>query len=122
MTSQHGYVWFLPHWLSDNYSWMNFEGTNHHSACSRQEMMEAIKGHFSLSSAVYGAPDSVTVSNITVKHWKKLYMDRLKATVITNFFTFILFFVHSFCGFEIAPILPFHSFMNSYMSLFLTKK
>lgn len=74
MTAKHGYVWFLPAWLSKLWNDPN-NMPKVNVSCTENELQTVINGHFSLSHAPYANDDLVlTRENRTVAEWKrKLY-------------------------------------------------
>ncbi|KAF2904495.1 hypothetical protein ILUMI_01678, partial [Ignelater luminosus] len=80
MTAKQGYVWFLPLWL--NTTWYNttyFNVYAHEKVnCTLENMIEAINGYFSLTSAFFAPNDSVMQENITVGEWRQNYMSEIR--------------------------------------------
>ncbi|KAB0792760.1 hypothetical protein PPYR_14719 [Photinus pyralis] len=78
MTARQGYVWFLPLWL--NISWYDTDYfntlSNEKVNCTTENMIEAINGYFSLTSAYFAPDDQIMQENKTVGQWKTEYKAR----------------------------------------------
>ncbi|KAF5297767.1 hypothetical protein FQR65_LT09941 [Abscondita terminalis] len=81
MTSKQGYVWFLPLWL--NTTWYNTTYFNQVSKekvnCTTENMIEAINGYFSMTSAFFAPDNQIMPENKTVGEWRKEYEKRAKS-------------------------------------------
>ncbi|ETN62085.1 venus kinase receptor [Anopheles darlingi] len=77
MTSENGYIWFLPMWLTNlwNQTVLPSNGGNSSSrSCTLEEYRHAMNGHFSLSHAPFADDNSrLEVDGSTVSSWKKKY-------------------------------------------------
>lgn len=76
MTAKHGYVWFLPNWLS--MKTIDEAVNSSISSCTKEQLREAINGHFSLQHAPYAQDDVVMQENKTVAEWKVAYKNECK--------------------------------------------
>ncbi|XP_018019867.1 atrial natriuretic peptide receptor 1 [Hyalella azteca] len=74
MTAREGYVWFLPQWYSRDWYEMPVENADGSlPECTREQMLEALEGHMSLSYRYFADPDQVMQWNATVKEWQEAY-------------------------------------------------
>ncbi|XP_039951750.1 uncharacterized protein LOC120768986 [Bactrocera tryoni] len=64
MTAYDGYVWFLPSWISKD--WSTLAG-NHN--CTKEQLNKAIEGHFSIMHTPFGDLNDTMQENITVREW-----------------------------------------------------
>lgn len=71
MSARHGYVWFLPVWLTKN--WLNVTTTGRNVSCSDEQLIEVINGHFSLSHAPFASDTSIMQEKKTVHEWRSEY-------------------------------------------------
>lgn len=72
MTSEHGFVWFLPVYVSTKVE----EGIQEiNDTCSESEMRGALDLHFALSYSSFGNDSDVIEGNQTIEDWKKSYLD-----------------------------------------------
>lgn len=72
MTAAHGYVWFLPMWLNPSFTHVNLN-SNLTVDCTKEEIIEALNGHFSLSHSPFADNTSLMQENITVSDWRNNY-------------------------------------------------
>ena len=84
MTAEHGYVWFLPAWFTEQW----WDTDKHNAAfpaekvpCTSAEMLSAVQGHFVLTTAYLGEENSEIVGNCTVRNWLEAYIEHLQALV-----------------------------------------
>ena len=84
MTAEHGYVWFLPAWFTEQW----WDTDKHNAAfpmekvpCTSAEMLSAVQGHFVLTTAFLGEENSQIVGNCTVRNWLEAYLEHLQALV-----------------------------------------
>jgi len=84
MTADHGYVWFLPAWFTEQW-WdtdkHNAAFPNEKVPCSTAQMLSAVQGHFVLTTAFLGEENSHIVGNCTVRYWLEAYLEHLQALV-----------------------------------------
>lgn len=72
MTSEHGFVWFLPVYVSIKVE----EGLQEiNDTCSESEMRGALDLHFALSYSSFGNDSDVIEGNQTIEDWKKSYLE-----------------------------------------------
>ncbi|XP_021702675.1 uncharacterized protein LOC5572795 [Aedes aegypti] len=79
MTAENGYIWFLPVWLTNLWNLSNDSPIRSMVRCTRQEMLKAINGHFSLAHAPF-ADSQRTLDTIegTVGKWRSDYRETLR--------------------------------------------
>ena len=71
MTTQNGYVWFLPSYIAMKINDTGFQDIN--GSCTENELKNALDGHLSLSYAPFGDNSDVIEGNQTIAKWKKMY-------------------------------------------------
>ena len=79
MTAAEGYVWFFPHWWTQD--WYNNTGN---TSCTPKQMKEVLAGCLVLQSAPLNPdPHAVVAGNLTVHNWTREYKKMLigKSTV-----------------------------------------
>lgn len=74
MSAKHGYVWFLPVWLTKN--WQNITTTGRNVDCTHEQLIEVINGHFSLSHAPFASDTDIMQEDKTVSEWRSSYKNR----------------------------------------------
>jgi len=85
MTSEYGYVWFLPPWFTER--WWNTDRLNaaewatEKVPCTSAQMLSAVQGHFILTPAYLGEKNSQIVGNCTVHDWMEAYLEHIQALV-----------------------------------------
>uniref|UniRef100_A0A182F2H0 receptor protein-tyrosine kinase n=1 Tax=Anopheles albimanus TaxID=7167 RepID=A0A182F2H0_ANOAL len=77
MTSENGYIWFLPMWLTN--LWNQPALRSETKRCTIEELRHVMNGHFSLSHAPFADDNSyLDVDGSTVSSWKKKYKQALQ--------------------------------------------
>uniref|UniRef100_A0A2M4A4W5 receptor protein-tyrosine kinase n=1 Tax=Anopheles triannulatus TaxID=58253 RepID=A0A2M4A4W5_9DIPT len=72
MTSEHGYIWFLPMWLTN--FWNQTGSPSNPFPCPMENLRHAMNGHFSLSHAPFADDNTrLDVDGSTVSSWKQKY-------------------------------------------------
>lgn len=74
MTAKHGYVWFLPVWLSKN--WSALARYRRNVTCTEDQIMEMLNGHFSLSHASFAENSAIMQENQSVGQWRTKYENK----------------------------------------------
>ncbi|KAL9927501.1 uncharacterized protein ACN427_000908 isoform 2-T5 [Glossina fuscipes fuscipes] len=83
MTAYEGYVWFLPFWLSKDWSTYRLEN---HANCTIQELEQAFEGHFSIKHRPFGNESNLMQEGISIAEWLSSYRsDVLKESQYTAF-------------------------------------
>ncbi|XP_037928341.1 receptor-type guanylate cyclase gcy-13-like [Teleopsis dalmanni] len=67
MTAYEGYVWFLPAWLSKNFTSVHQLAYNY--SCTSEQMKRAFEGHFTIMHTPFGSPKSIMQENRTIEDW-----------------------------------------------------
>ncbi|XP_055386456.1 atrial natriuretic peptide receptor 2-like isoform X2 [Condylostylus longicornis] len=90
MTARHGYVWFLPAWISKVWNGDSSSITidNMNTTCTKEELSEAVNGHFSLTHSAFAPSDSIMIENKTVHEWKENYLKRGGEAHFSNYAAF----------------------------------
>ena len=111
MMAEHGYVWFLPAWFTEQW----WDTDKHNAAfpaqkvpCTSAEMLSAVQGHFVLTTAYLGEENSEIVGNCTVRNWLEAYIEHLEALVS---------FVILFHLLHIPQVIAFYSLSVFYICL-----
>lgn len=71
MSLHHGFVWFLPVWMSKK--WINATKPELNVTCTEQQLLDTIDGHFSVSHAAFAEPDEIMQEGISVSDWIRRY-------------------------------------------------
>ncbi|KAE8743927.1 NeuroparsinReceptor [Frankliniella occidentalis] len=91
MTSKHGYVWFLPLWLSPHwYDISSFNNSSELVNCSTGQMIEAINGHLALTHTYYADDNETMQEKMSVGQWKEKYKEECERNKIET---------HNYAGF-----------------------
>lgn len=83
MTAKHGYVWFLPIWLSMKTEDEAFKSTIN-ITCTKEQLREALNGHFSLQHAPFAEDNVIMQENKTVAEWTVAYKQSCKESASYN--------------------------------------
>lgn len=78
MTAYEGYVWFLPSWISKDWSTLD---SNHN--CTSEQLKKAAEGHFSIMHTPFGDLNATMQENITISEW--LQTHARNNNVISNY-------------------------------------
>lgn len=70
MSAKHGYVWFLPIWVTKDSQGMY---ASNEINCTRDEIDEMLEGHFSLAHQSYAIDDAIMETSNSVGEWKTSY-------------------------------------------------
>lgn len=70
MSAKHGYVWFLPIWVTKGSQEIY---ASNEVNCTRDEIDEMLEGHLSLAHQSYAIDDEIMETNQTVGEWKNSY-------------------------------------------------
>lgn len=83
MTSEHGYVWFLPYWPVSRWYDMSFLTNHTDFNCSMPQILEAINGHFALKHQYFAEDHEIMQENITVREWRETYEEKCANTSVS---------------------------------------
>lgn len=108
MTSKHGYVWFLPLWLSPLWYDTSNHFSNHSETvnCSTPQMIEAINGHLALTHTYYAADDEMMQEKMSVGQWKQKYKEECEKNKVD---------IHNYGGFAYDAVWTYALALNSLM-------
>lgn len=107
MTSKHGYVWFLPLWLSPRwYDITSFTNSSDPVNCSTLQMIEAINGHLALTHTYYAADDEEMQEKISVGQWKEKYKEECDKQKVET---------HNYGGFAYDAVWTYAYALNNLM-------
>ncbi|KAL7042350.1 hypothetical protein ACKWTF_001105 [Chironomus riparius] len=81
MTLQHGFVWFLPVYVTLKMNESSVMDNN--ISCTANELREALNGHFSMSYAAFGNDFDILPTNMTVKNWTDEYKMKRKIQTLS---------------------------------------
>ncbi|KAM7353626.1 uncharacterized protein ACRADG_005612 isoform 2-T3 [Cochliomyia hominivorax] len=95
MTLHHGYVWFLPSWITKDWKTVSSE-SNHR--CTSEELKEAFEGHFSIMHTSFGSNDTTMQENISIQEWLDSYSSSVNSVSKYTAFAYDAVWAYAFAA------------------------